>query len=508
MNFADILSVAADRAPHHEAVRAGDRCLTYRGLKERALAVGELLRGSGVRRGDVIAILSGNRLEFCEIVYGAVGIGALVVLVNPRFAAREIEYVLGNAGVGTLFHEQTFAGMMTEIVLPSGLTRYTIDKLASSTEAPCYLDSLPAGDVSSEFVDMNPTDDCLIIYTSGTTGKPKGAVHSHSSCMSAASLCNLNIWEQPLTAGLLYPLPMASIGFVTYPSSCIYRGMRLEIMEKFDPERTLQLIHSGRVSHTQLVPSMWKMMLEVENLDSYDVSALQFGGWAGEPMPDTVRSRVTDHFGPVLAGSWGSTESGSARCRPAEDQARPGTCGRPVGATRVRIVDDDEVEVPRGQVGELICKSPFQFTRYYKDPGATAAVLRDGWYHTGDLARMDEDGYMWIVGRSKDMVISGGQNIYPAEIEAVLHQHPAVKAAAVVGAPDAKWGETPVAFVVLYENQTEDSQHLANWCRNRLAHYKTPRHWRFIAGLPINNNGKVDKAQLRDIAYAQIGTQC
>lgn len=494
MNFSDIVDIGAARHPAHEAIRVGDRALDFAELRARSLKVTGLLLDAGVERGDTVGVVLCNALEFAEIAFGIMGAGAVFVPVNTRLAAAEMTYVLDHAEVTLIFHGEEFSPTIEQIRpnLPGVRGTYIV---GSSCDAA--LAEAPAAD---SFTEMGPDEDCMIVYTSGTTGSPKGVVRSHSSGMWAASNFTTTFGHFPYGDDrFLYTIPLASIGFANIFCGCLFAGMTVELMYSFDSDEALRIIQEHKVTHTYFVPSMWRMILAADHARR-DTSSLRVGIWGGERMDAALREAIIARFGGVLVGVFGMTEGAMSSARLGNDETRPRTCGRAAGYNQFRIVDDDGVEVPRGTVGEIINKSPTTLSRYFKDEKATRETLRNGWLHTGDLGSMDEEGYLSVVDRKKEMLISGGQNVYPAEIEQALKQHVAVAAAAVIGVADERWGEAGMAFVVPSGPTPPSAQELAEYTRTLLARYKVPKHWRFVDELPTNANGKVRKVQLREWA--------
>lgn len=299
----------------------------------------------------------------------------------------------------------------------------------------------------------------------------------------------------------LYAIPLASIGLVNIFGACVFAGVGVELMPRFEPATVLRLVESRKVSSAYFVPTMWRMLLDCGEMADAEVSALKVGIWGGEPMAEALRQRIIDRFGPILVGVFGMTEGGMTSSRPGDDVRYPRQSGRAAGYNLFRVVDDAGEEVPRGQLGELINRGPAVFSGYHKRPKETADVFRDGWYHTGDVGFMNDDGFIFIVDRKREMLISGGQNVYPAEIERALTLHPAVTAAAVVGRPDPQWGEAAIAFVVL--SSPLPMTELEEFARAHLASYKVPKHWRVVEELPMNANGKVRKHLLRELVVSE-----
>lgn len=504
MNFADVLDIAACRAPDHEAMSLSDRTLTYAGLRDRARRVAGLLRGAGLRRGDKVGLVFHNAFEFTEIFFGAAGIGATVVPVNPRLAVGEMAYVLDHAEVSAAFVGSDLCSAVgAELTgrLPHVRAWYVVGDSAAETRfGEPFAAALASASPVAEWERMAPQDDCVIVYTSGTTGRPKGAVRSHQSALWGAANFVTAHGEISGRDRFLYAIPLASIGFVNVFASCLFAGFPVELMYRFDPSEAVRLIERRKVTHTYFVPSMWRMVLHTPESRAADTSSLRVGIWGGEPLDARLRSAVIERFGPVLVGVYGSTEAALLAARPGDDAVRPGTAGRAAGYNLFKVVDDSGAEVPRGTVGELVCSGPALMSRYHRNPDATAEVLEQGWYRTGDLASMDVDGYVFVVDRKREMLISGGQNVYPAEVERVLSDHPAVAAVAVIGVPDDSWGEVPMAYVVTTASGATTEETLAQHARAELAKYKVPKHWRFVAELPLTATGKVRKNILREWA--------
>jgi fatty-acyl-CoA synthase len=507
VNFAEVLDIGAARAPEAEAIRLEDRSRTYAELRDRARRVASLLGAAGFAPDAKVAVLMHNALEYPEIAFGIMGSGCVLLPVNPRLTAAEVRYVLDNADVEGIFVGPEFTELLAEVepkleriarvyavgpqpeaVTRAGWTPYD-EALASASEG--------------EWAATEDDADCMIVYTSGTTGHPKGAVRSHASAMWGAANFS-SVWGDfsPESDSFLYCIPMASIGFLNVFASCLFNGLRVEIMYKFTAERALELMATRSLSHAYLVPAMWRMIIRSAALDTHDTTSLRVAVWGGEPLDDALRLAIIDRFGPVLLGVFGTTEGALLSSRPGDDARHPKTSGRAAGYNLFKIIDEEGRKVARGAVGELINKSPTTLTRYYKNPDATAEVLRDGWYHTGDLARMDDEGFVFVVDRKREMLIAGGQNVYPAELERVLTTHPGVAAAAVIGVPDADWGEASLAFVVS-RGQAPAVDDLVAHMRSELAGYKVPRHWRFVDELPTNSMGKVRKHALREMWRAE-----
>ncbi|MDB6084413.1 MAG: long-chain fatty acid--CoA ligase, partial [Gammaproteobacteria bacterium] len=479
MNFADVLDVSAARAPDGEAICLDGARITYRQLLERARRVAGLLVGQNISRSAKAAVLLYNAREYAEIAFGIVGASAVLLPVNPRLASAEMLYVLQNADVEVVFVGVDFLEIFAEIrgELPQVRSIFVVGtestELTSSVEFEWYEAAIQGAHPLNAWRDVDDNHDCMIVYTSGTSGIPKGAVRSHGSALWGASNFTSALGAVDVTVDrFLYAIPLASVGFLNVFASCVMNGLPVEIMYKFDAAEALRMIEEVRISHAYFVPSMWRMMLRSPAIGTSDISALRVAIWGGEPLPDHLRSEIRSQFGDVLIGVFGTTEGALVSSRPGDDRSYPKTAGRAAGYNIFRVVDDDGIDLPRGEVGELINKGPATFTRYYKDEDATAATLRDGWYFTGDLATMNRDGYIFIVDRKKEMLISGGQNVYPAEIERVLCDHPTVSAAAVIGVPHDVWGEVPMAFVVLAAGAEPEVTGLEAHASGNLAKYK------------------------------------
>lgn len=506
MNFAEVLDVAADRSPTGEAIRLDDRTLTYDILRQRAKAVAGLVRSSGLQSGEKVAILMHNALEYAEIGFGIIGAGCVLLPVNPRLAPAEIRYVVDNADVRAIFVGPEFVDTYLSICDQLDNVNHVFvvgDEPTEETAAlgwRAYESALGDAEPVMTWAETADDDDCMLVYTSGTTGNPKGAVRSHASGMWGASNFS-TVWGQidPENDRFLYCIPMASIGFLNVFASSVFNGLAVELMYKFAPDRAIELIEKNGVTHAYLVPAMWRMIIRSPVLAEHDISALRVGVWGGEPLDDALREAILARFGNVLLGVFGTTEGALLSSRLGDDQRYPKTSGRAAGYNRFKIIDDDGNEVPRGTVGELINKGPTTLSRYYKNEEATAEVLKQGWYHTGDLAWMNDEGFVFVVDRKREMLIAGGQNVYPAELERVLCDHRSVAAAAVIGIPDSDWGEAAMAFIVP-TGATPSVDELVAHMRANLAGYKVPRQWRFVEELPTNSMGKIRKHALREIA--------
>lgn len=479
----------------------GERRMTYGELNDEANRVAHALLSLGVRQGEKVALLAVNCPEYLPVYFGVVKVGAVFVSLNFRYAPEEFVYVLGDSEAVVLLHGQEFRPAVQAIRsrLPGLRSVVEIGADPAPSEELSYAALLSRQPASEPSVPVEEDDECGIFYTSGTTGRPKGAVHSHRSLLEStvqiALATRVGAWDVVLVTTPLFH----GGGLLVATQPHLYMGARVVILPRFDPAAALETMAREGVTTFFGVPSQYTMLLEVADQGRYDLRSLRAAWYGAAPMPLEVLKRCLAMWPRVgFYQLYGQTETTLITVLgPEEHDAKLGATGRALVGVEMRVVDEAGREVPPDAVGEVVVRREHGMKGYHRQPGETREVIRGGWIHTGDLARVDEDGYITLVDRKRDVIISGGENIYPKEIEEVLYGHPAVLEAAVVGVPDHKWGEVPCAFVVAREGQGVSPDDLTRWCEGRLARYKWPRQWRFVEELPKTANGKVRKNVLR-----------
>jgi fatty-acyl-CoA synthase len=485
-----------------------DQSLTYDDLDARSNQLASALAGQGFQHGDRVGIVLYNRLEWLEIFFAVAKLGGVVVPINYLLRAPEVEFLLEDSGSTWIFFEGSLTHTLSDLEARTHGRRYVEVEPTGAGHADHDYEGLVAGGEAAEFRprDYSVTADDLLLlqYTSGTTGAPKGAMHTHSTVM-------WNSFHQIVDYGLcaddvvmIMPALCWAAGLHDLALGALWVGGRVVISPSkgFSPVGFLERVAEQRVTATLLVPTVLKRVLAEPTLADHDVSSLRLVCSGGEPVPLTA----IEDFHRKLPGSellqcYGMSEFPTMMLYvdAADARKKIGSTGRACSAAEIRVVDPVGTDVTPGETGEIICRSPANMLGYYKREDATASTIVDGWLHTGDLATVDEEGFVFVSGRSKDMIISGGLNVYPAEVERVIAQHPQVAEAAVVGVPDEEWGEIGVAFVVLVDGGELSEQELVEHLRDELATYKMPR--RYVFGndpLPRTTSGKVQKFRIRE----------
>jgi acyl-CoA synthetase (AMP-forming)/AMP-acid ligase II len=473
----------------------GDREWTYREFDARTNQLARsLVEQAGVRRGDRVAALLLNSVEFMEVLFACAKIGAIFAPINFRLAAPEIGFILADLGADVLvLHEQLTAGR-TALGEPGVRVRRVV------TVGPEYEELLASGEPHPLDMDVDPRDIAMIMYTSGTTGRPKGAMLTHgntaANARNACASMGRGLRETDVTVTVAPMFHIGGLGVHSLPF--VYVGARNVVVPAFDPAGMLELMARERATVQFLVPAMWAALMRVPGFASYDLSALELAVSGGAPTPLLVIDFFTEHGVPFQEG-FGMTETAPAvsllGAEYVKDKA--GSIGRALFAVDARIVDADDRDVPTGTVGELVVRGDNVFAGYWMLPEATAEAFRSGWFHTGDLGRMDDEGFLTLVDRKKDMIITGGENVYPVEVEQVLSHCPGLLEVAVIGVPDEKWGETVVAVAAMEPGAEVTPDALIAHARERLAHFKCPTRVELVDSLPRNATGKVLKTELR-----------
>jgi acyl-CoA synthetase (AMP-forming)/AMP-acid ligase II len=494
----DQLRLMADAFPDEIGFTdvAAGTSLTFAEWEARSNQLARWLVGQGVAAGDRVAIhVPPEEGATFLVSYSAIHkAGAVAVPTSTRLVARELGYVLGHAGAVVAVSGAATTGALLEARegIPSLRTIVTTGPAAGGAVV-AWADAADT-DTSAFQVPVGGDDMADLMYTSGTTGRPKGVVVRHRNVAMVPN--GVPRWTG---AGWLHASPMFTFAGIASTYNPMKLGLRLLYLPRFDVDRWFDVVEQMRPTATFLVPAMAELLIASPRFEAADLSSITMCPLGSAPVSPATLQRLQARLpNAMVSNSWGMTEAGPAFCfMPPEEQAkRVGSVGKPMAPTEFRIVDEAGTELAPREVGELIVRNPGREREYFNDDDATAATWRDGWLHSGDLAYLDEDGFLYIVGRQKDVIIRGGNNVHATDVESVLYEHPAVQEAAVASVPHTVLGEDIGAWVVLAQGAAATAADLQAFCAERLSDYKVPRHWTFLDGLPRNATGKVVKHEL------------
>jgi len=502
-NLARILTEAAERSGDKTAVRLDDAELSYGLLDEGSKRVAGLLEARGLEPGDRVGIMLPNVPYFPVVYYGILRAGGVVVPINVLLKAREVEFYVSDSGAKLVFAWHGFAEAAEEGAEAAGAECVAVASKAAHEAGHPASD----GDFERLLAEQRPAegladraagDTAVILYTSGTTGEPKGAELTHANlyrnCTVAKRLFRFS--DDDVVLGAL-PL-FHSFGQTCAMNACVVNGGALTMLPRFDPEKALEVMQRDRVTVFLGVPTMYNAILHVEDRERFDTSSLRLCGSGGSAMPEEVMRRFEEAFDCKILEGYGLSETSPVASFNHPDRERkPGSIGTPIEGVEMKLVDDGGGEVAPGEIGEIVIRGHNVMKGYWNRPEATEESIRDGWFHSGDMGKVDEDGYFFIVDRKKELIIRGGYNVYPREVEEVLYEHPAVQEAAVVRVPDEALGEEVGAAVVLKQGERLEADELSAYVKERVASYKYPRRVWFVEELPKGPTGKILRREIQ-----------
>ncbi|MDP9237455.1 MAG: long-chain-fatty-acid--CoA ligase [Chloroflexota bacterium] len=514
MNTAEFLQISAMVVPDRTALVCGDKRVTFTEMADRVNRLANWLQGAGAGADHPVGGMSTNGIEFIETYYAAAKIGATFVPLNYRAKTEELTYMINSSDVTVLFVGQRYLDLVATLRPTfTGVQHFACYDHAAEG-MPCFDDIIAQSSAEEPFVEIDESKPTVLIYTSGTTSQPKGV---------ALSYLNLSVYvtntmspadpDTPAEVTLL-SVPIFHVAGFTPITSSVWGGRTLVVLPQFDPKLWLEAVQKERVTHSFVVPTMLKRIMEHPDFPKYDLSSLKLITYGAAPMPYEVVSRAVDVFSCGLMNAYGQTESTSTMTflGPEDHQIpkEPGperdtklhrlrSVGRGMDDVVIAIMDERFDILPANQEGEICVMGPRIMSEYHKQKEATQAAIHDGWLHTGDVGYLDDDGYLFITGRKKDLIIRGGENISTAEIENTLDQHPQVDESAVIGVPDAEWGEVIKAIIVPHAGAAPEPAELQAFVKDKLASYKVPAYFAFVEELPRNPMGKVLKTELRKV---------
>lgn len=491
LNLASIVTESSARVPDNVAVRLGDVELTYAELDERSAHLASLLGARGVGPGDRVGVMLPNVPEFPIAYYGVLRAGAIVVPMNVLLKRREIAFYLEDSGAKLLLAWHGFAEEAGAGAAEAGAELIEVEPAG-------FAALLAEQEPASGLAETEESDTAVILYTSGTTGKPKGAELTHANLHKNADVSCRTTCEIEAGDVVLGSLPLFhSFGQTVSMNASLLAGATLTLVPRFDPGEALATMQRDGVTHFYGVPTMYGALLHHSGRGDYDTSALRTCITGGASMPVEVLRGFEEAFGAIVLEGYGLSETSPVACSNHPDRERlPGSIGSPIEGVEMKVVDENDEEVPQGEVGEIVIRGHNIMKGYWQRPDATEEAMRGGWFHSGDMARVDEEGRFFIVDRKKDLIIRGGYNVFPREVEEVLYEHPKIREAAVVGLPHPELGEEVGAAVVTMEGEELVAEEVSEYVKDNLAAYKYPRVVWFLDELPKGPTGKILKREI------------
>ncbi|KPK46989.1 MAG: hypothetical protein AMJ77_04555 [Dehalococcoidia bacterium SM23_28_2] len=510
MNTAEFLTISASIVPEREALVCNGTRLTYLQVQERVNRLANALTDLGVESGQKVAVMALNSHRSVEVYYACAKLGAVFVPINYRAKREELTYIVNNSEASILFVGERYLELIASIRPELRGVRHFICYDGRPQGMQNYEDVIARYEPEEVFVEVDDNDPTVLLYTSGTTAMPKGVVLTYLSL--SVYVTNTVEPANPETHDItMLSVPVYHVAGATAIMSSIWGGRTLVVLPQFEPHAWLEAVQSERVTHSFVVPTMLSRIMEEPDFDKYDLSSLKLLAYGAAPMPYEVVRKAVDVFKCGLMNAYGQTESTSTiTYLGPEDHIIEGTeeekqrklerlksVGRAMEDVQIAIMDPEGNILAPGQEGEIVAQGARLMTGYWKRDEETAEALVDGWLHTGDVGWMDGGGYVFITGRTKDLIIRGGENISPGEIETVLEQHPKIGEAAVIGVPHLEWGEEVKAIVVLKPGESATADEIMQYARSRMASFKAPKYVTFVDELPRNYLGKVLKTDLR-----------
>ncbi|MDQ1426414.1 MAG: hypothetical protein QOD72_3912 [Acidimicrobiaceae bacterium] len=505
MLLGDIVRLNGRKTPSRVAIVSGDRTITFGELRDRMFRVANAMLGLA-SPGDRVAILAENLPEYVECYYGVPSAGMALNFLNYRLHPKEWAWILNNAEARVLVVQEKYLDQIEGELgdIPS-IEHVVVIGGDGRGGYPSYNDLLGSAAAVEPDVEVDEDETAWLLYTSGTTGFPKGAMLTHRN-LAVAVLESVIEYEPQPDERTLVAFPLCHVSGYTVPVTHM-RGGQIVLTPMFEPELWMRLVDEHSITGTALAPTMFNFILQHPKVNEYKLTSLRAIGYGAAAMPVEVLRAAIARFGPIVYSGFGMTELGGNVLKfPKADHVRAvngeehllASCGTPMCLADVRVVDEQGHECPPDVVGEIVIKGEQVLKGYFRNEEGTRKAFEGGWFHTGDMARRDDEGFFYIVDRMKDMIISGGENVYSREVEEVLYAHPAVSEAAVIGLPDPTWGESVTAVIVLRDGMTATEAEIISTARNRLAGFKKPKRVIFLDELPKTVSGKIIKRDLRE----------
>ncbi len=504
LNLAHFLDVTAEKMPETTAVILDGMRMSYRDVAGFAHRVANVLRAKGIQQGDRVAMMLPNTPHFPIVYYGILHAGAVVVPVNVLYQEDEVRHYLTDSGAKVFFTYKMFEEPARKAFLAAPECEHFIvisapGDLSEPEVGENLMPLVLAAEDTFDTVQTMPDDTAVFLYTSGTTGAPKGAELTHFNMFFNAYYAARDIVHGREGDVALVTLPLFhSFGQTCIMNASILAGVTMTMLPRFETEKAMEVIARDGVTTLALVPTMYFFILDNENWAQYDFSKVRIAVSGGSPLPDEVHERFQKRYGITILEGYGLSETSPVASFTVEgEEVRVGSIGKPIWGVDMRIMRDDGLIAEKGEVGEIVIRGHNVMKCYHNNPQATKSAIVDGWLHTGDVGRCDDDGYFYIIDRKKDLIIRGGMNIYPREIEEILYRHPKVREASVVGIPDRVRGEEVKVYASAREGETLTAEELKGYLEERMARYKWPREIEVLDELPKGPTGKILKRELK-----------